>query len=119
MKPLQNLKLKPVRSKRKKKKKRTKDPQRKEKKATKTLGIVLGIVVRFICSLIVFVPACFLVCWVPFFTCNILDAISIKFSLNTSPGNVAFQVKYKLYLAEPTLEVYVPVPKVTKMNSQF
>ena len=42
MKPLQNLKLKPVKSKKKKKKKRTKDPQRKEKKATQTLGIVLG-----------------------------------------------------------------------------
>ena len=37
-------------------------------------------------------PASFLVCWLPFFTCNILDAISIKFSLNTAPGNFAFQV---------------------------
>ena len=28
----------------------------------------------------------------PFFTCNILDALSIKFSLNTAPGNFLFQV---------------------------
>ena len=35
--------------------------------------------------------ATFLVCWVPFFTCNILDALSIKYNLNTSPGNFAFQ----------------------------
>ena len=38
-----------------------------------------------------FFPVSFLVCWVPFFTCNILDALSIKYNLNTSPGNFAFQ----------------------------
>ena len=37
------------------------------------------------------ISATFLVCWVPFFTCNILDALSIKYDLNTSPGNFAFQ----------------------------
>ena len=37
-------------------------------------------------------PASFLVCWLPFFTCNILDALSIKFELNTAPGNFLFQV---------------------------
>ena len=42
-------------------------------------------------NLISSIVATFLVCWVPFFTCNILDALSIKYSLDTSPGNVAFQ----------------------------
>uniref|UniRef100_A0A1I8A512 G_PROTEIN_RECEP_F1_2 domain-containing protein n=1 Tax=Steinernema glaseri TaxID=37863 RepID=A0A1I8A512_9BILA len=37
--------------------------QRKERRATKTLGIVVGI---------------FLVCWVPFFSINIINAICIK-----------------------------------------
>uniref|UniRef100_A0AC35G809 G-protein coupled receptors family 1 profile domain-containing protein n=1 Tax=Panagrolaimus sp. PS1159 TaxID=55785 RepID=A0AC35G809_9BILA len=37
--------------------------QRKERRATKTLGIVVGI---------------FLICWVPFFTINILNAICVK-----------------------------------------
>ena len=41
-------------------------------------------------------PASFLVCWLPFFTCNILDALSIKFELNTAPGNFLFQVGREL-----------------------
>ena len=38
------------------------------------------------------VLASFLVCWIPFFTCNILDALSIKYNLGTSPGNIAFNI---------------------------
>jgi hypothetical protein len=33
---------------------------------------------------------CFLVCWTPFFICTMLDALSMKFDLSTSPGELAF-----------------------------
>ena len=39
-----------------------------------------------------FVSGVFLVCWVPFFTCNILNAICIKFELGWYPGDTAFMV---------------------------
>lgn len=62
--------------------------ERRENRATKTLAIVLGKVFQlflwrrhaYIHKSVGF-PGCFLCCWIPFFTCNILSGISKKFDL--------------------------------------
>jgi dopamine D2-like receptor len=77
------------------KRKRERSSAKKENKATKTLAIVLGKCEQrctipptqtfreeekndSISFAFFFSTAVFLVCWVPFFTCNILEAISLK-----------------------------------------
>ncbi|ETN67269.1 hypothetical protein AND_000926 [Anopheles darlingi] len=81
------------------KKKREKSSAKKERKATKTLAIVLAGSMSFTVatpsSPLDVVPALhcvFLFCWVPFFTCNIMDAMCAKLNKDCRPGVTIFNL---------------------------
>uniref|UniRef100_T1JR78 G-protein coupled receptors family 1 profile domain-containing protein n=1 Tax=Tetranychus urticae TaxID=32264 RepID=T1JR78_TETUR len=83
-------------------KRREKASAKRERKATKTLAIVLESEYVNLLFLCVFhfwlkpfsthkLPCVFLICWAPFFTCNIIDAICIKLkSDDCKPGMNVF-----------------------------
>ena len=47
---------------------------------------------NFYLIMLFFLLGCFLVCWIPFFTCNIINAICIKYQFGWEPGETAFLV---------------------------